>query len=116
MNTDFLYCRAARIRSNNQGTVFAQNIRLTVWGEKREERYVGYMAEDNLKASGSELEIDNSKFNSLCGIAYDVDIYWSLNSFKDGEIKVNGCAKVYGRLPANKDDDRMLEWIAFEKY
>lgn len=116
MNTDFLYCRAARLRSNNQGSVFAQNIRLTVWGEKRNERYVGYMAEDNLKASGSELEIDNSKFNSQCGIAYDVDIYWSLNSFKDGEIKVNGCDKVYFRIPANKDDDRMLEWIAFEKY
>ncbi len=43
MNTDFLYCRAARIRSNNQGTVFTQNIHLTVWGEKRDERYAGYM-------------------------------------------------------------------------
>ena len=116
MNNDFLYFRAARIRSNNQGSVFSQNIRLVVRGEKRNERYVGYMAEDNLKASGTELEIDNSKFNSQCGIAYDVDIYWSLNSFKDGEILLNGCYQIYSRNPVNKDDDRMLEWIAFKRY
>jgi len=116
MNTDFLYCRAARIRSNNQGTVFSQNIRLVVRGENRDQGYIGYMPENNLEKAGSELVIDNSKFNAACGIAYDVDIYWSLNSFKDGEIKVNGCDQVYERHPSARDDEKMLEWIAFERY
>ena len=116
MNTDFLYCRAARIRSNSKGTVFSQNIRLVVRGENRNQGYIGYIPEDNLEKAGSELVIDNSKFDAACGIAYDVDIYWSLNSFKDGEIKVNGCDQVYERHPSSKDDDRMLEWIAFERY
>ena len=116
MNNDFLYCRAARIRSNNQGSVFSQNIRLVVRGENRDHGYIGYMAENNYKKASSDIEIDNSKFNPACGIAYDIDIYWSLNSFKDGEIKVNGCDKVYFRLPANKDDDRILEWISYVPY
>jgi hypothetical protein len=116
MNTDFLYCRAARIRSNDQGTVFSQNIRLVVRGENRDQGYIGYMPKDNLEKAGSELVIDNSKFDAACGIAYDVDIYWSLNSFQDGEIKVNGCDQVYERHPSSKDDESMLEWIAFERY
>ena len=116
MNKDFLYYRAARIRSNNQGSVFSQNIRLVVRGENRDRGYIGYMAENNSKKASSDIEIDNSKFNPVCGIAYDIDIYWSLNSFKNGEIQVNGCAQIYYRNPANIDDDHMLEWIAFRQY
>jgi hypothetical protein len=116
MNNDFLYCRAARIRSNNQGSVFSQNIRLVVRGENRDHGYIGYMAENNYNKASSDIKIDNSKFNPTCGIAYDIDIYWSLNSFKDGEILLNGCYQIYSRNPANKDDDRMLEWIAFKRY
>jgi hypothetical protein len=116
MNDNFLYCRAARIRSNNQGTVFSQNIRLVARGENRDQGYISYMAPDNLEKAGSELEIDNTKFDSACGIAYDIDIYWSLHSFKEREIKVNGCDQVYERHPSSKSDADMLEWIAFMKY
>ncbi len=116
MNDNFLYCRAARIRSNNNGTVFSQNIRLVARGKTRDQGYISYMAADNLEKAGSELEIDNTKFDSACGIAYDIDIYWSLHSFKEGEIKVNGCDQVYERRPSSKNDADMLEWIAFMKY
>jgi len=116
VNKDFLYCRAARIRSNNLGAVFAQNIRLVVRGETRDQGYIGYMAKNNLKISGAEIEIDNSMFNAMCGIAYDQDIYWSLNSFKDCEIQVNGCDQIYYRNPVGKDDDHMLEWITYIPY
>lgn len=116
MNDNFLYCRAARIRSNNQGTVFSQNIRLVARGENRNHGYIGYMAPDNLEKAGSELDIDNTKFDSACGIAYDIDIYWSLHSYAEGEIKVNGCDQVYERRPSSKNDADMLEWITFKGY
>lgn len=116
LSKDFLYCRAARIRSNRFGSVFSQNIRLVVRGEERDSGFIGYMAEDNIEKAGTDVLIDNSKFDAECGIAYDIDIYWSLKAIEDNLIRLNGCDQEYGRTPPEIDSPNMLEWFEFSPY
>ena len=116
MNKGFLYCRAARIRSNSNGSVFSQNIRLVGRGNALDTGFIGFMAEDNLAKAGTDVIIDDSKFDATCGIAYDVDIYWSLKSIEDNLIRLNGCDQEYVRTPAKLDSLLMLEWIVYVPY
>ena len=114
MDPNMLYCRAARIRHNNHGSVFAQNIRLMInanTGEKTAE-----MEEDNLKISASNLEINNSLFKpDMC--AYEAGgIYWSFISCTPDIIKVNGCGEVYTFGSPKVDDETVVEWFAYKSY
>ena len=55
----FVYCRAARLRFNERGGLFAQNIRMMA--NARE--HTAYMAPDNRAESAEPLKIDDSKFS-----------------------------------------------------
>ena len=74
------------------------------------------MADDNLANAGTDVIIDDLKFDVTCGIAYDVDIYWSLKSIEDNLIRLNGCDQEYVRTPAELDSPLMLEWIVYVPY
>lgn len=104
----FVYCRAARIRSNNNGTYFAQNIRLM----SNPNEQTSIMPEDNLLTSSSELFIDNEKFNTSKCIYDEEGIYWSLIKFNKDTIFLNGCG---GETYFVTKDERTLngidEWI-----
>lgn len=107
-----VYCRAARLRFNDRGGLFAQNIRLMA--NPRE--YSCHMAEDNLAESAAPLVIDDAKFApGQC--VFDADgIYWSFIRFDGDTAEINGCGETY-RYPRTKAAEKTLdEWIAFEKY
>lgn len=105
-----VYCRAARIRSNDRGTLFAQNIRLM--SNARE--HTAHMAADNLSESAAPLRIDDAKFSPDRCVFADEGIYWSFLRFEGDTAVMNGCGEIYrfGR-PAEGDLD---EWFAFKKY
>lgn len=87
-NNPMVYCRAARLSSNNNGSVFSQNIRMM----KNSREFTAYMAEDNLKMAGLELMIDDSQFqNNMCTFSEAGPIYWSLKEFTKDRIVLNGC-------------------------
>ena len=114
MMPNMLYCRAACIRHNNNGSVFAQNIRLMIndnTGEKAAE-----MGNNNLKIITSDIEINNSLFiPDAC--AYEKGgFYWSLISCTPNEIKINGCEQVYSYKRPNIDDKKVVEWFTYENY
>jgi len=74
---DVIYCRAARIRSDNNGTVFAQNIRLM----KNPKEFTAWMSADNLELTKEPIIIDDSLFNPNACVFAKNGIYWSLKSF-----------------------------------
>ncbi|PID27245.1 MAG: hypothetical protein CR982_06515 [Candidatus Cloacimonadota bacterium] len=113
-NEEQLYCRAARIRSNEKGSVFAQNIRL-MFSSYNNETTV-FMENDNYKITSSDINIDNSLFKpNQCSFEKD-GIYWSLLSFEPDTIKLNGCGSVYSFSRPLIDSKERVEWFKYKKY
>lgn len=108
----FVYCRAARLRFNDHGGLFAQNIRLM--SNSREQ--TAFMAPDNKAESAAPLEIDNRKFcPDQC--VFDSDgIYWSFIRFEQDTAVIHGCGELYRYPRPAADGEALSEWIAFEKY
>jgi hypothetical protein len=111
---NMLYCRAARIRHNNHGSVFAQNIRLKInanSGEKTAE-----MAANNLTVSAADVEIDNLLFKPNACSFEEGGIYWSFISCKPDKIKLNGCGETYTYNRPTIDNKAVVEWFAYKNY
>jgi len=109
----FIYCRAARIRSNNQGTVFAQNIRMT--DRKWKNIYNAYMADNNFETTSKDVEIDSSLFNPIaCSYAKD-GIYWSLRSYNENIIVLHGCQQKYTFIRPEKSLRSNREWFEYKE-
>lgn len=106
----FIYCRAARLRFDDHGGLFSQNIRLM--SNAREHRC--FMAEDNRAESAAPLMIDDSKFSPDQCVFANEGIYWSFLRFEGDTAVLNGCGEIY-RF-ARPADRELTEWIAFEKY
>ena len=112
MLDNMLYCRAARIRSNNNGTLFAQNIRLM----SKPGEFTVYTEDDNLAVTREPLTIDDSQFKSdECTFA-DEGVYWSLKSAADSTIILNGCGQDYHYAITPKDKNNVLEWFQYLPY
>ena len=114
MMPNMLYCRAARIRHNNYGSVFSQNIRLMINANTGEK--TANMEKDNLEISITDVEINNSLFKpDVC--AYEKGgIYWSFISSTPNEIRVNGCGEVYIFRRPSIDDKSVVEWFVYKHY
>lgn len=111
---NMLYCRSARIRHNNNGSVFAQNIRLMInanTGEKTAE-----MKANNLEISAIDIEIDNSLFKPNVCAFEEGGIYWSFISCTPDEIKLNGCGEVYTYSRPPIDHQTVVEWFVYKNY
>ncbi|MDR0754396.1 MAG: hypothetical protein LBF04_03305 [Prevotellaceae bacterium] len=109
---NMLYCRAARIRHNNNGSVFAQNIRLMINAKEK----TAEMESDNLKVCASDVEIDNSLFKpDMCSFEEN-GIYWSFISCTADTIKLNGCGEVYTYVRQSPDDTQVAEWFKYKAY
>lgn len=107
-----VYCRAARLRFNDRGGLFAQNIRLM--SNARE--HSSYMADDNLAESSAPLLIDDSKFSPDQCVFDDDGIYWSFTRFDGDTAEINGCGEIYRYPRPEPGKQALAEWIAFEKY
>ncbi len=111
-NPHQVYCRAARIRHNNNGSVFAQNIRLMVSQSNTDV----YMSKDNVKTAKADINIDNSLFKpNVCSFEND-GIYWSFISCEPDKIKVNGCGQVYTFERPTMNDKKLIEWFKYSGY
>jgi len=110
----FLYCRAAKIKSNNSGSVFSQNIRLM----KNSNEFTAKMVEDNLLISKQDILIQNDLFNpKSCVFVNDgKEIYWSLKDFSENEIILNGCAGEEYKHLRPKTKDKNFEYFKYESY
>jgi len=108
----FLYCRAARIKSNNNGLVFAQNIRLMA----NSNEFTIKMEQDNLLISKQDILIKNDFFNpkSCVFINDGKEIYWSLKDFTEDEIILNGCAGEEYKHPRPKAKNENYEYFKYE--
>lgn len=111
-NPHQVYCRAARIRHNNQGSVFAQNIRLMV----SQSNSNVYMSENNLEKTKEDITINNTLFiPDACSFEED-GIYWSFISTEEDKIKVNGCGEVYTFERPHVNDKKVVEWFEYSRY
>lgn len=110
----FIYCRAARIRSNNEGTVFAQNIRLMKNTSPKE--FTAYMTENNLEITNKEIVISNSIFNPNACVFDKDQIYWSLKSYDGNKIILHGCQKDYKWKRPQKISIQKKEWFEYKDY
>ena len=111
---DIIYCRAARIRHNENGSVFSQNIRL-MFNPKRSEKTV-YMFWDNQKMAGSAIQINNNLFKPDACSFEKGGIYWSLISYQPDTIRLNGCGETYTYSRPLKTDERRVEWFTYKDY
>jgi hypothetical protein len=114
MKSDMLYCSAARIKHNNRGSVFAQNIRLMINAKTGEK--TATMEENNLKISSSNVAINNSLFKPDECVYAKNGIYWSFISCTPTEIKVNGNEEEYTFARNEMSDETIVEWFAYKKY
>ncbi len=113
-NPNQLYCRAARIRSNEHGSVFSQNIRLMFSAYSKETTV--FMSDDNYITAKSDVNINDSLFKpNACSFEND-GIYWSFISNESDSIKLNGCGSVYTFERPLKDDKRRVEWFKYKVY
>lgn len=107
------YCRAARIRSDNNGSVFAQNIRMMA----KTGEFTAAIDSNNLATAKKEIVMNDSLFTpNVCTFAKE-GIYWSLKSFDANLIVLNGCGGEdyrYQRFDKNSPD--ILEWFAYRDY
>ena len=108
----FVYCRAARLRFNDHGGLFAQNVRMM--DNSRE--HTAYMAPDNRAESAKPLKIDNTKFSPYQCVFDEDGIYWSFIRFEGNTAVIHGCGELYRFARPAIDDPDQTEWIAFEKY
>jgi len=112
LSDGFTYCRAARIRSNNKGTVFAQNIRMM----KKNSEFTSSMSKNNYKISSSDLKIDDSLFDPKVCIFGENGIYWSLMSAEKNEIKLNGCGGDTYNFSRPSANNGFNEWLEYKRY
>lgn len=113
MESPMVYCRTARLRHNNNGSVFAQNVRMMA--NSRE--FTTYMSSDNLAATSEEIVINDSLFNpNACVFVPDGSIYWSFISLEPDTILLNGCGEIYtfGRPPVG--NGKIVEWYEYKAY
>lgn len=108
-----LYCRAARIRTNNNGSVFAQNIRMM----KNDNEFSANFPLNNMDTSKQEIKIDNDLFNPNSCVFIDGgnEIYWSLKSVSDDLIILNGCGEEYKYSRTIKENENK-EYFKYESY
>ncbi len=111
-NNEFTYCRAARIRSNNQGTLFSQNFRL--WSRDKEQK--AFIAKPNDKETSQPLSINDSLFTKGSCFYDSKGIYWSLVKFEEDKIWVNGCGEEYRFDRPSIHQNLLTEWFLFDKY
>ncbi len=107
-----IYCRAARIRSDDKGTVFDQNIRM-MW---KPGEFTAAMSDSNLTESGAPVNIQDTLFNPNACVYGADGIYWSLKSVSDTLIVINGCGQDYFRRPPAENDSSVVEWIDYDEY
>jgi len=112
---EYIYCRAARIRSNNQGSVFAQNIRLMK--DPRSNRFTAWMAHNNLEMATKNIVINDSHFNPQACVYAEQVFYWSLKSFDKDLIVIHGCGGEDYKYERPKiKAKKLLEWFEFKNY
>ncbi|MBN1211629.1 MAG: hypothetical protein JXA92_03550 [candidate division Zixibacteria bacterium] len=109
---NMVYCRAARIRSDNNGTVFAQNIRMMF----KPDEFTASMPPDNLAETRQEVIIVDSLFDPKVCIFAEDGIYWSLKAFDDSVITINGCGQDYVKKRKSREDPDLLEWFEYQPY
>jgi len=111
--TGITYCRAGRIRYDNNGTVFAQNIRLM----KNPDELTSFMADDNREAAREKIVINDALFNpDACTFARN-GIYWSVKSVSAEQITLHGCGgEEYTYDRSQKYSANMLEWFEYRDY
>ena len=109
-----LYCRAARIRSNNYGSVFAQNIRLM----KNSNEFSANMVLNNLETSKQSIVIKNHLFNPKSCVFVDGgnEIYWSLKDFSEDIIILNGCGDEEYKYIRPISRKNKTEYFKYVKY
>jgi hypothetical protein len=111
---NMIYCRAARIKHNNNGSVFAQNIRLMINDNTKEK--TAEMEMDNLKISQADIDINNSLFKpDMCSFE-EGGIYWSFISCTADTIKLNGCGEIYTYVRESVTDETVAEWFEYKPY
>lgn len=107
-----VYCRAARIRSNNKGTVFSQHIRLML----NRDSFTAAMEKDNFEATAEDIDIKNSLFDPARCVNTDNGAYWSVKAFTDTTIVINGTGQDYIINRPGDDTGPILEWFEFVEY
>ena len=107
---NFTYCRSARIKSCNKGTLFAQNIRLYDDGQYK----VAMMKKNNYLEKITPLEINQELFNPTACIYDLIGFYWSLIRFDKNRIILNGCSDEYVFHRLEKNSSELKEWIRLE--
>jgi hypothetical protein len=113
-NPNQLYFRAARLRHNNYGSVFSQNIRI-MFSAYSEETTVE-MDADNLKTTANDIYIDNSLFKpDMCSFEEN-GIYWSVVTCNPNVIKLNGCGETYTYERPAIDNKIYAEWFKYYEY
>jgi len=113
-NDKILYCRAAKIKSNNKGSIFAQNIRLM----KNSNEFTAKMAENNSIISKENILIQDHLFNpkSCVFINGGEEIYWSVKEFSEDEIILNGCGGEEYKHSRPKTKSENYEYFKYESY
>jgi len=107
-----IYCRAARIKSNNNGTLFAQNVRQ--WHDQN--NHTAYFINKNDSISSADLLIDNSLFRPNTCVFDKAGIYWSLTDYSKRKIKLNGCGVTYTFSYVPQKLNSRKEWLKYEEY
>jgi len=111
--TDITYCRAGRIRYDNRGAVFAQNIRLM----ENSDEFTSFMVDDNLGTTSESITINDVLFNpDACTSSRD-GIYWSVRSVGVNLITLHGCGgEEYTYDRSEKHLTSTLEWFEYRTY
>lgn len=88
-----LYCRTGNYKYSNKGTVSRIGIRLL----KETKKFSYRLPKDIFAHNNKQIKIDEQKFSEECFVHDKKEriLYWSLKSFTEDQIVLNGCSGDY---------------------
>jgi hypothetical protein len=78
--------------------------------------FTAFMYPSNEAISSQELVIADSLFKPNQCVFAPGEIYWSVKSFNDSTIVLNGCGQDYTYERPHVDSGRIIEWFEFVEY
>lgn len=113
MKGALIYCNSNITATNNNGRVWDQKVRLMNHIESNQ--FSIYYPDDCYNSLKEKIEIDDKLFlNDTCNFLPGMLRYWSLDTFTEDQIIINGCGEKYPIDRITEDPSSLIDIEFFE--
>ena len=108
VENSMIYCNSNIYSSNNNGKVWDQQIRLM--NHKESDQFSIIFPQNCIESQKKQITIDDSLFlKESCNFLPGMLRYWSLDSFTENQIIINGCGEKYTIDRITEEPTKMMD-------